>query len=173
LFDCLLAATAFRAKAGLAAPNAIPTSPVRFHETAAAMKAVRVVTGRFHAAERSRVAVAKTDAHCAMVRTHAAARIRVLVADRTGAAIRCAMVTHCAKELRCVMEGQRGLAIRFAMGDPCFGLALASNAVNHQPHAMGCCDLPANDFRRSTGASGQEFSRPVDSPSNAKACRCE
>ena len=151
----------------MAAPNAILTSLARFHETVAAMKAVRVVTGRFHVEERSRAAVAKTDAHCAK------ALIRVSVADRTGAAIRCAMVTHCAKELRCVMEDQRGLAIRFAMGDPCFGLALASNAVNHQPHAMGCCGLPANDFRRSPGASGQEFSRPVDSPSNARACRCE
>jgi hypothetical protein len=143
---------AFHAKAALAAPNATLISLARFHERVAAMKAGRgdvlFAVGRFRAA-------AKTDAH------YAVALIRVSVADRTGG------------EIRCVMGDQRGLAIRFAMGDPYFGLALASNAVNHQPHAMGCYGLPANDFRRSPGASGQEFSRPVDSPSNARACRCE
>ena len=140
---------------------------VRFHETAVATKAVRVVRAHFHVAERFRAAAAKTDAHCAKARTHAAARIRVSAAGRTGAVVRHAMATHYAT------ADQRGLAIHYAPDDPCFGWALGSNAENHRYHVRGCYGLSWNDFRRSPAASGRESVRPVDSQSNAMACRYE
>ena len=162
---------AFRAKGARDDPGAIPTLPgrfhetVRFHETEAAAKAVRGVRAHFHAAERFRAAVAKTDARCAK------ARIRVLAADRTGAVVRRAKAIHYAK------ADQRGLAFHCATDDPCFGWALGSNVVS-QPHetalrAMDCCDPLENDLHRSNAAPGRESVRPVDNLSNAMACRYE